>query len=155
MNARTVGLAAVLALAAFSADAKPIQFKADLTGANQQFIGTWQAKKESDFSSRSFDNTVLLVMPDGRAMFKQCSKHLVGNTSSLSGPNLTDVVVGSIGDGELTLAKPSFPYFRVQSFKLDSAPYRENGQWYMILDGTVLRKLGAYEKSDHTAWECP
>jgi hypothetical protein len=155
MNIRLVALATLLALAATSADSKPIQLKASLAGENQPFVGTWQAKKISDYSTRNYDNTVLVLMPDGNAMFKHCAKHLVGSTSSVSGTVLSDTVVGSIGDGELTLARPSFPHIREQTFKLDSAPYRENGQWYMVLDGTILRKLGANEKSDYAAWECP
>ena len=155
MNARLVGMAMVLAVAAFSANAKPIQLKASLVGENQPFVGTWEAKKESDYRSRSYDNTVLVLMSNGGAMFKHCAKRQVGSTSSVSGTILSNVVVGSIGAGELTLARPSFPYIREQSFRLDSAPYRENGQWYMVLDGTILRKLGVYEKSDYAAWECP
>lgn len=155
MNAQLVGMAAALALAAFPADAKPLQLKASLAGQNQQFVGTWQAKKVSDYSTRNYDNTVLVLMPDGSALFKHCTRHLVGSTSSVSGTSLSDIVVGSIEDGKLTLARPSFPYAREQTFKLDSAPYRENGQWYMVLDGTILRKLSANEKSDYAAWECP
>ena len=155
MNARLVGMATVLALAAFAANAKPIQPKASLAGEIQSFVGTWQAKKESDYSSRSFDNTVLVVLPNGSAMFKHCTKHVVGSNSSISGTVLSDTVIGAIGDGELTLSKASLPNVHEQIFALDSPPYRENGQWYMVLDGTVLRRLGAFEKSDHATWECP
>jgi hypothetical protein len=155
MNVRTIGMAMLLAIAANPADSQPIQVKPGRAGEFQQFVGTWQSKKESDFSSRSFDNTVLVVMPNGGAMFKHCTKHVVGSTSSVSGTVLADTVVGSIGDGELTLTKASLPNVREQVFALDSPPYRENGQWYMVLDGTVLRKLGAYETSDNATWECP
>ena len=155
MNTRTIGLAAVLAVAAFSADSKPITLKASLAGENQPFVGTWQAKKVSDYSSRNYDNIVLVLMPDGSAMFKHCTKHSEGSTNRLSGTILSDTVVGSIDAGILTLAKPSFPYVRAQSFSLDRAPYQEDGHWYMVLDGTTLRKLGANEKSDYAAWDCP
>ena len=155
MNVRTIAMTMLLAVASNSADSKPIQMNTGLAGDIQQFVGTWQSKKESDYSSRSFDNIVLVVMPNGSAIFKHCTKHVVGSTSSVSGTVLSDGVVGSIGDGELTLAKSSVPNVREQVFALDSPPYRENGQWYMILDGTTLRKLGSYEKSDYAAWECP
>jgi hypothetical protein len=155
MKARTIGLATALVLATFSANARPIQLKANLAGENRNFVGTWQAKQVSDYSTRNYDNTVLVLTQDGSALFKHCAKHLVGSTSNVSGTSLNDLVVGAIADGQLTLAKPSFPNVPEQTFQLDSAPYRENGQWYMVLDGTVLRKLGATEKSDFATWECP
>ena len=89
MNIRMIIVAMLLALASSSADSKPIQLKASLVGENQPFVGTWEAKKESDYRSRSYDNTVLVLMSNGGAMFKHCAKRQVGSTSSVSGTILS------------------------------------------------------------------
>jgi hypothetical protein len=155
MNVRMLGIGAAMALVAFAADSKPIQLKASLAGDNQRYVGTWQAKAASNNVRKKFDNTVLIVMPNGDALYERCAGQVDGGSSRLSGTTLSDVVVGSIEDGRLTLARPTFPYVRERSFKLDRAPFQHDGDWYMVLDGVTLRKLGANESSDFASWECP
>jgi hypothetical protein len=63
--------------------------------------------------------------------------------------------MSEVSNQALALSKPSTPFIAEKKFRMDRAPYEENGQWYLVLDGLRLRKLGQDETSDYKNWTCP
>lgn len=155
MKMHAFGLIFLSVFSAGAAGAEPIQLTTKLDGPNKAYVGSWESQLRFAGFPGSWDNTVLVLGKDGNAMFKHCAGRASVTASNLSGSIISDVVVGAIGNGSLTLASSKFPYARQKSFRLDRAPYQEGGRWYLVIDGEKLRKLEAGETSDHATWQCP
>ncbi len=155
MNAHAVFLLMLVVLTACS-DKQSANMPAAKTEVRfGEFIGHWEVKNTVAGDAGNFDNTALIIKKDGTVEYKHCSRGANSAVTQSSGEALSNLVVGDIGNGLLSLAKPTTPYYAEKKFRMDREPYQEGGRWYIELDGIKLRKLEDGETSDYASWQCP
>ncbi len=120
-----------------------------------EFIGHWEVKNAVAGDVGNFDNTALIIGENGTVEYKHCSRGTNQAATQSSGEAFSNLVIGDIGNGVLSLAKPATPYYAEKKFRMNREPYREGSKWYLELDGIKFRKLEDGEISDYASWQCP
>lgn len=152
----------ILSIAAFTvflyacSDTSPIQ----LTEGYKQYIGTWQQRiEEKNDTSLKIDNMLLSINADSTAVYRKCkvntNKSEGVSRSSSSSINFPEAVVTQISKSSITVAQKLGWFGFDVELTINQAPYQENQQWYIEIEGKRLAKLSSADQQTMTNWECP
>jgi len=148
-------LFAVVVLASCS---KPVPIK--LNHHLQDYIGTWQFRFE-DIQKQEIriDNMLLILNENGSGKYRRCVVHVTKTSHSRksfrSSVEFPDAVITRIENSTLSLAQKTGWFHFDSDLKIDRAPYQENGQWYLQVEGKKLSKIAAEDGGTKTGWHCP
>ncbi len=137
-------------------DATPIK----ITDQHKDYIGVWQLRIEDiRDNSTKIDNMLLAINSDGTAVYRKCEVNETksGNSKkrlrySISFPS---AAVTQFTENKITLVQ-EIGWFGVDNeLTIDKAPYLENENWYVNIEGKKLTKLTGKDIHTKTNWECP
>lgn len=115
-----------------------------------ELFGVWIYKNDEYGNNVKIDNMLLAFHKDSSVSYKRCIKRMNGHKNT----SVPEAKIIKLTDQELVI-KVSFVFFRIRlNFDIDQLPYKENDDWYMKVDGALLRRLRPGEKSDHETWDC-
>ncbi len=121
-----------------------------LEGDRAHLSGVWLYQKQDFGSDVAFDYRMLVLYPDGRAVYKRCSKS-PGASKSV---NLGSAYVSRLTDSELVLTTNLFVTTVETEFTIDRPAWQEGNDWFMNLDGATFRRLKPGEQTGHESWPC-
>ena len=114
------------------------------------FYGVWIYKSNEYGNDVKIDNMLLAFHADSTVSYKRCIKRM----NSHKNTSVPEAKLIKLTDKELVI-KANLILMRMNlDFAIEKLPYLENNNWYMKVDGALLRKLKPGEKSDHHLWDC-
>lgn len=130
--------------------------------SQSQYIGVWQfLRTEQTQTSLDVRDMLLVIRPDGTAVYRKCflseTTGASGDSSSSSSRvyvSLPNAIITGLTSDKITLEQKLWVFHFHYHLAITKAPYREDGQWYVAVDNTVLRKLEGTDL-DTTGWTCP
>lgn len=145
----------ILLLASCSRIREPIP----LNGDKAVYVGTWMNLAAIPAEGKT-DNTVLVLNADGSGLYMHCMDYSrsQGGVSSKghSYNGIGEGFVTSVQNDQIVLSQSS-PQLGISlnyTLATRGRPYYEQGNWYVHVEGTTLRKLRPGEESNHQAWPC-
>lgn len=124
---------------------EPIQIPKE----KEEFFGVWVYKNNEYGSDVKKDNMLLAFYKDSTVSYKRCIKRMNGHKNTI----VPDAKIVKLTDKELVINVNFFLSINLD-FKIETLPYQDNNDWFMKVDGALLRKLKPGEKSDHDSWDC-
>jgi hypothetical protein len=124
---------------------EPIQIPEE----KSEFFGVWIYKDDAYGNNVRKDNMLLAFYQDSTVSYKRCIKRMNGHKNTV----VPDARIIKLTDKELVI-NVKFLLSINLDFDIQTLPYQENNDWFMKVDGVLLRKLKPGEKSDHDLWEC-
>lgn len=130
--------------------------------SQSQYIGVWQfLRTERTNTTLDVRDMLLVIRPDSTMVYRKCflseSKGASGGSSSSSSRvyvSLPNAVLTGLTTDEMTFEQKLWIFHFHYHLTITKAPYRADGQWYVSLDNTVLRKLQGEDLAT-TNWTCP
>ena len=115
-----------------------------------EYFGVWQYKSDEFGSGIKIDNMLFIVHEDSTISYKRCSKWMNGQ-KNVSAP---EGIITKFTEKEIVVtANIVFMTYDLE-FSIETEPHEIDGEWYMKIDGALLRKLKEGEKSDYQQWDC-
>ena len=132
----------------------------NITAQHKKFVGVWQLRYEDiRENSTKIDNMLLVVNPDATAALRKCKiikkKGEILNSSSRYSIHLQDATVTRITENTITIAQKVGWFGFDTDLTIDIAPYLENENWYVNVDGRKLARLTGEDIQSEINWDCP
>ena len=125
---------------------EPIRIPED----KSEFFGVWIYKSDEYDNNIKKDNMLLAFYKDSTVSYKRCIKRMNGHKSTI----VPEAKLIKLTDKELVI-KANLVFMSINlDFEIEKLPYQENNEWFMKVDGALLRRLHKGEKTDHASWEC-
>ncbi len=131
-----------------------------ITDQHKQYLGVWQKRYEDiGENSINIDNVLLAINSDGTAVYRKCevneTKTENSKSRSSSSTSFPSAVVTHIAENKIILVQEVGWFGFDEELNIDKAPYQENGNWFIDVEGKKLAKLDGREIRSETDWECP
>lgn len=138
------------------ADSTPMK----ITDQYSDYVGVWQLRfEEIEANSIKIDNMLLSISADGAAVYRKCqvneTKFKNAKRSLHSSTSFPAAVVTQITENKITLVQELGWFGFSNELSVDKAPYQENGNWYIGVEGKKLAKLQGRDVHTKTNWDCP
>jgi hypothetical protein len=125
---------------------QPVALPAD----KQNLLGTWlaiQSKLDNDLLS---DHTMFVFHKNNHVSYLRCINRKNGHLYY----NFPDSRLVSISDTGFEIATDIYIMDWNKKFTINRLPYKNNGNWYLVINKITLRKLKSGERSGHETWKC-
>ena len=113
-------------------------------------FGVWVYKYNEYGNNVKIDNMLLAFHSDSTVSYKRCIQRMSGHKTT----SVPEARIIKLTDKELVIKVNLFIFRMRLNFNIEQLPYKEKDDWYMKVDGVLLRKLRPGEKSDHDSWAC-